>query len=114
MLSLGDCSELTETRSRKIADAARKIHGNSLESGCIPVRLDCCLILEDTVNSSTDTGLQKGTGQLTGDFLSGPVTNKFIPDRDSASTFPQPMHKGLPPPLQASVFLQLLLSFLAA
>ena len=48
------------------------------------------------------------------DFLSGPVTNKFIPDRGSASTFPKQIHYGLLTALQAGVFRQILLSFLAA
>ena len=47
------------------------------------------------MRSSTGTDPEQDTGRLTGDCLSGPVTNKLIPERGGASTFPKPMHKGL-------------------
>ena len=43
MLSFGDCSELTEARSSKTADAAREVDGNSFEDDCIPVYPKSCL-----------------------------------------------------------------------
>ena len=72
--------------------------------------------LGNAMNSSTDTGPQKGTGRLTGNGLLGSVTNKFIPERGDASTFCKTDTQRSPTslPLQAGVFQQLLLSFLAA
>ena len=76
--------------------------------------------LGNAMNSSTDTGPQsidqKGTGRLTGNGLLGSVTNKFIPERDDASTFCKTDTQRSPTslPLEAGVFQQLLLSFLAA
>ena len=43
MLFLGDCSELTEVRSLKTADAAREVDGISFEDDCIPVYSKLCL-----------------------------------------------------------------------
>ena len=47
------------------------------------------------MSSLIDTGPEQGTGRLTGDCLSSPVTNKLIPERGEASIFPKQMHKGL-------------------
>ena len=38
---------------------------------------------------------QKGTIRLTGDCLPGPMTDKFLPERGGASTFPNRMHNDL-------------------
>ena len=43
MLSLGDCSELTEARSPKTTDATREVDGNSFVDGCTSVYSNSCL-----------------------------------------------------------------------
>ena len=43
MLSLGDCSKLTEARSPKTGDATREVDDHSLENNCILVYVHSCL-----------------------------------------------------------------------